>query len=153
MHSSQGLTPQDSLRTYDLALKAQARMKLTKTHINVDALYIDDYSQLPCEINHAAALRTPYARENAYGLNKSFYHTPRERYGRIAVLAYGGDRLQFPQVPESSGDYWMFPKQCSEVMKWLIVYVMLPRPKSLGQLRSINLNKKIRDIIEKGPPK
>ena len=56
MHSSQGLTPQDSLRTHDLALKAQARMKLTKTHINAGALYIDEYSQLPCEINHAAAL-------------------------------------------------------------------------------------------------
>ena len=103
MHSSQGLTPQDSLRSHDLALKAQARMKLTKTHINAGALYIDEYSQLPCEINHAAALRTTYARENAYGLNKSLYHTPRERYGRIAVLAYGGDRLQFPPVPESSG--------------------------------------------------
>ena len=102
MHSSQGLTPQDSLRTHDLALKAQARMKLTKTHINAGALYIDEYSQLPCEINHAAALRTTYARENAYGLNKSFYHTPRKRYVRIAVLADGGDRLQFPSVPESS---------------------------------------------------
>ena len=30
---------------------------------------------------------------------------------------------------------------------------MLSRPRSLGQLRSINLNKKIRDNIEKGPPK
>ena len=38
-------------------------------------------------------------------------------------------------------------------MRWLIVYVMLSRPKSLGQLRSINLNDKIRYIIEKGPPK
>ena len=35
----------------------------------------------------------------------------------------------------------------------MLVYVMLSRPRSLGQLRSINLNKKIRDIIEKGPPK
>ena len=47
MHSSQGLTPRDSLRTRDLAIKAQARMKLTKTHINAGALYIDEYSQLP----------------------------------------------------------------------------------------------------------
>ena len=30
---------------------------------------------------------------------------------------------------------------------------MLSRPKSLGQLRSINPNNKIRDIIEKGSPK
>ena len=103
MHSSQGLTPQDSLRTNDLVFKSQARMKLTKTHINAGAMYVDEYSQLPCEINHAAALRTTHARENAYGLNKSFYHTPRERYRRNAVLAYGGDRLQCPPVPESLG--------------------------------------------------
>ena len=103
MHSSQGLTPQDSLRTHDLALKAQARVKLAKTHIEAGALYIDEYSQLQCEINHAAALRTTYARENAYGLDKSFYNRPRERYGRMAVVAYSGDRLQLPPVPESSG--------------------------------------------------
>ena len=30
---------------------------------------------------------------------------------------------------------------------------MLSRPRSSGQLRSIDLNKKIRYIIEKGPPK
>ena len=44
MHSSQGLTPQYSLRTHDLALKAQARVKLAKTHIEAGALYIDEYS-------------------------------------------------------------------------------------------------------------
>ena len=49
--------------------------------------------------------------------------------------------------------YLMFPKKCSEVMMWLIVYVMLSRPRSLGQLRSINLNEKLQDLIEKDPPK
>ena len=78
------------------------------------------------------------------------------------------NRKQFPLMPLESVSlyslqgttadpglyaYWMFPKQCSEVMRWLMVYVMLSRPRSLGQLRSINLNKKIRDIIERGPPK
>ena len=58
---------------------------------------------MQCEINHAAALRTTYARENAYGLDKSFYNRPRERYGRMAVVAYSGDLLQLPPVPESSG--------------------------------------------------
>ena len=48
--------------------------------------------------------------------------------------------------------YWMFPKMCSETVRWLIVYVMLSRPRSLAQLRSINLNRKICDIIERGPP-
>ena len=48
--------------------------------------------------------------------------------------------------------YWMFPKRCSEAVQWLIVYVMLSRPRSLAQLRSINLTSKIRDIIQRGPP-
>ena len=103
MHSSQGLTPQDSLKTHDLALKPQARLKLIKTHLEAGALYIDEYSQLQCEINNAAALRTTYARENAYNLDKSVYHKPLERYGRAAILVYSGDRLQLPPVPESSG--------------------------------------------------
>ena len=37
-------------------------------------------------------------------------------------------------------------------MQWLIVYVMLSRARSLDKLKSINLTKKIRAIIEKGPP-
>ena len=65
--------------------------------------YIDEYSQLRSELNNAAALRTTYARENAYGLDKSIYYKPQERYGRIAILGYGGDHLQLPPVPESSG--------------------------------------------------
>ena len=84
-------------------MKPQARLKLIKTHLEAGALYIDEYSQLQCEINNAAALRTTYARENAYNLDKSVYHKPLERYGRTAILAYSGDRLQLPPVPESSG--------------------------------------------------
>ena len=48
--------------------------------------------------------------------------------------------------------YWAFPSQCSEAVRWLIVYVLLSRPRALNKLKSINLNKKIRKIIEKGPP-
>ena len=48
--------------------------------------------------------------------------------------------------------YWMFPKRCSETVRWLIVYVMLSRPRSLDKLKSINHTKKIREIIEAGPP-
>ena len=40
---------------------------------------------------------------NACNLDKSVYYKPLERYGRTAILAYGGDRLQLPPVPESSG--------------------------------------------------
>ena len=70
-------------------------------------------------------------------------------------------RKQFPLMPLESVSlysmqgttadpglyaYWMFPKQCSEAVRWLIVYVMLSRPRSLGQLE-------IREILEKGLPK
>ena len=48
--------------------------------------------------------------------------------------------------------YWMFPNRCSSSVPWLIVYVMLSRPRSFNQLKSINLTKKIREIIEHGPP-
>ena len=37
-------------------------------------------------------------------------------------------------------------------IKWLIVYVLLSRVRSLSSLRSVGLSAKIRAIIEKGPP-
>ena len=100
MHYSQCLTPRDSLITHDLALKAQAQLKLDKTHLKTGALYIDEYSQLQCEINNASALRTTYVREKEYNLDKSACHKPLGRYGRTASLAYSGDRLQLHPVPE-----------------------------------------------------
>ena len=44
------------------------------------------------------------------------------------------------------------PKRADEDIKWLIIYVMLSRVRSLSCLRSIGLSSKIRDIIEGGPP-
>ena len=93
IHSGQGLTPRDSLKTHDLALKAQARLKMTKTHAESGALWIDERSQLQSEMNNASALRTTYAREDAYNLDKSVYYKPMERYGRIAFLGYSRERL------------------------------------------------------------
>ena len=51
--------------------------------------------------------------------------------------------------------YWCFPDFCSETVRWLIVYVMLSRPRSLGTLRSVGLamqGGKIRALIEGGAP-
>ena len=48
--------------------------------------------------------------------------------------------------------YWFFPQRCSDTVGWLIVYVMLSRPRSLATLKSVNLTKQIRNIIEQGPP-
>ena len=44
------------------------------------------------------------------------------------------------------------PKRADDDIKWLIVYVMLSRVRSLSRLRSIGLAPKIRKIIEGGPP-
>ena len=48
--------------------------------------------------------------------------------------------------------YWFFPQRCSQTVKWLIVYVMLSRPRSLATLTSVGLTTKVREIIEQGPP-
>jgi hypothetical protein len=48
--------------------------------------------------------------------------------------------------------YWFFPQRCSPTVKWLIVYVMLSRPRSLATLKSVGLTSKVRDLIEQGPP-
>ena len=102
MHSAQGLTPDSSMRTHALALNVQTRQKLAVTHVDAGALYIDEYSQLQGELNHAGALRTTYAREAKYRLNKDVYFKPQERWGRLPVVVYSGDHLQLPPVPASS---------------------------------------------------
>ena len=48
--------------------------------------------------------------------------------------------------------YWFFPERCTDTIRWHIVYAMLARPRSLSILKSVNLTKEIRDIIERGPP-
>ena len=42
MHSGQGLTPENSMRTASLALNAQSQQKLSITHADAGALYIDE---------------------------------------------------------------------------------------------------------------
>ena len=78
MHSGQGMTSENSMRTASLALNAQSAQKLSITHADAGVLYIDESSQLQAELNHAAALRTTYARESKYGLNRNNYSGPRE---------------------------------------------------------------------------
>ena len=102
MHSGQGLTPENSMRTASLALNAQAQHKLSITHADAGVLHIDESSMLQGELNHAASLRTTYARESKHKLDRNNYSSPSERYGRIAILWYSQDHLQLPPVPESS---------------------------------------------------
>ena len=90
------------------------------------------------------------------------YYDPREKSKFINV-----QRKQFPLMPATAmplysmqgitGDpgmvaYWFFPQRCSQSVKWLLVYVMLSRPRSLTTLKSVGLTDKVREIIEQGPP-
>jgi hypothetical protein len=65
-------------------------------------MFIDEYSQLQGQLNHASALRTTYARQDKYGLDRNAYYLPQERFGRMAFLEYCGDHLQLPPVPATS---------------------------------------------------
>ena len=48
--------------------------------------------------------------------------------------------------------HFIMPRRADDDIKWLIVYVMLSRVRSLSCLRSIGLTANIRKIIEGGPP-
>ena len=76
-------------------------------------------------------------------------------------------RTQLPLMPEAACPlyslqgatcdpgliaHFIMPKRADDDIKWLIVYVMLSRVRSLSCLRSIGLTAKIRKIIEGGPP-
>jgi len=102
IHSSQGLSPESSLRTHSLTLNLQTRQKMSRTVLDVGAMAVDECSQLQGELNHADSLRMTYAREHKYGLNALDYWKPTERHGRIAVSTYWGDHLQLPPVPAST---------------------------------------------------
>jgi hypothetical protein len=91
-----------------------------------------------------------------------FYYDRREPSKYIKIR-----RKQFPLMPAlamslysmqgTTADpglvaYWFFPQRCSSTVKWLLIYVMLSRPRSLATLKSVGLTEKIRSIIEQGPP-
>ena len=97
-------------------------------------------------------------------LNRTFKHfyPPAEKSKYVMVA-----RTQIPLMPAQAvplysmqgttadpglAAYWFFPQRCTDTIRWLIVYVMLSRPRSLATLKSVNLTKQIRDIIEQGPP-
>ena len=97
-------------------------------------------------------------------LNRTFryYYDPQNKTKYTNV-----QRTQFPLTPApamplysmqgTTADpgmvaYWFFPQRCSQTVKWLIVYVMLSRPRSLATVTSVGLTTKVRDIIEQGPP-
>jgi hypothetical protein len=48
--------------------------------------------------------------------------------------------------------HFAMPKRSDDDIKWLIIYVLLSRVRSLSSLRSLGLTVKVRQIIEGGPP-
>ena len=48
--------------------------------------------------------------------------------------------------------HWDWPNRLMVEQKWLAVYVALSRVRDLNSLRSVGLGKKVRRIIEQGPP-
>ena len=53
-------------------------------------------------MNHAASLLFTCAREHTYRRRRGDYAQPRERYGRLPILAWAGDHLQLPPVPKKN---------------------------------------------------
>ena len=102
LHSLLGFTPESSLRTAALALSSQKRVKLERTFLQAGVMLHDEHSMLAGKMNHAASLVTTYARETKFRLRREDYALPRERYGRMPILAYFGDHLQLPPVPQKN---------------------------------------------------
>ncbi len=91
-----------------------------------------------------------------------YFYSPTEKAKYVIV-----SRTQIPLMPAAAVPlysmqgttadpglvaHWFFPQRCSDTVRLLIVYVMLSRPRSLATMKSVNLTKQIRAIIEQGPP-
>ena len=96
MHFGQGLPQKDTMGGTSLAFNTQSQGKHWITHADGGVVYIDECSQLQGMLHHhAVSLRTTYASESKYGLN-------REIYQGIPILCYSQNYLNLPPVPVSS---------------------------------------------------
>jgi len=85
--------------------------------------------------------------------NKTKYvNVQRKQFPLMPALAMPLYSMQGTTADPGMFAYWFFPQRCSPTVKWLIVYVMLSRPRSLATLTSVGLTDKVRAIIEQGPP-
>jgi hypothetical protein len=113
-------------------------------------------------LNCTSAVRPGIFAVKPLQRNFKYYHDPENKTKYINVR-----RMQFPLTPAlamplysmqgTTADpgmfaYWFFPQRCSPTVKWLIVYVILSRVRSLATLTSVGLTDKVRAIIEQGPP-
>ena len=87
------------------------------------------------------------------GQNKSKYvNVQRKQFPLTPAPAMPLYSMQGTTADPGMVAHWFFPQRCSATVKWLIVYVMLSRPRSLATLTSVGLTEKVRAIIEQGPP-
>ena len=77
-------------------------MKRERTFLPAGAVIHDEHSMLAGAMSHAANLIATYARETNFRLRREDYALPRERYGRLAALAYFGDHVQRLPVPKAN---------------------------------------------------
>ena len=85
--------------------------------------------------------------------NKTQYvNVQRSQFPLMPALAMPLYSMQGTTADPGMVAYWFFPQRCSLTVKWLIVYVMLSRPRSLATISSVGLTLKVRAIIEDGPP-
>lgn len=84
--------------------------------------------------------------------NSKYVNVQRKQFPLMPALAMPLYSMQGTTADPGMVAYWFFPQRCSDTIKWLIVYVMLSRPRSLSGLRSVGLSTKVREIIEQGPP-
>ena len=48
--------------------------------------------------------------------------------------------------------HWRFPRRLQKDMRWLACYVALSRVRTLDRVRSVGLDRRVREILEQGPP-
>ena len=84
--------------------------------------------------------------------NSKYVNVQRKQFPLTPALAMPLYSMQGTTADPGMVAYWFFPQRCSPTVKWLIVYVLLSRPRSLATLKSVGLTDKVRAIIEQGPP-
>ena len=128
MHSGQDLTAA-------LALNVQSRQKLSQ------------------KLSQIVGFDPDALGKEAQGEAKSKYvQVQRKQFPLMPALAMPLYSMQGTTADPGMVAYWAFPQICSPTIKWLIIYVILSRPRCLANLQSIGLTEKVRTAMEAGPP-
>ena len=109
-----------------------------------------------CQVLSDIVAVEPYTSRSAWSLHlKSLDVTAKVKRTQLPFVCAGGSTehvLQGSTCDPGLVFHWRFPKRMSSDLKWLGVYVALSRVRNLASLKSIDMNDKIKTIIEGGPP-